>query len=395
MSVSGQTDLLKLSRERLKQLCKERGHTGYSKCTKPQLVALLGSDAPSKFNSSMMTTALPPKQDASSSASVPKKRPEPGFSGTGESVAKKQKRLNPIPSNGSPSMQTSIVSAPSKAQQKPLFSQKLPTLRELPVLPASTTSGTVPLPDRQPILPPMPRLLPSSFMDHSLSHPQRPEPTNKSWVAPNPQSHNRVAEKPESGTSQQLSDRNGRTQAFKKFADPRNSVTISNPPPCVPQESPPSAIVESSSNMSVEPLPSPYLDFSVLPVPVLGLIGIPPSISDRKKVHSWSIILSRISNTERRACILVSRMFRYAGKSAPRSLSLGISSLCLDSLSVRYGYPLLYVPWETTGQRGTRLFTFDVQLLAVSEGSGDRTRGTKTPISTIFPPSFLRDFRTH
>ena len=50
---------------------------------------------------------------------------------------------------------------------------------------------------------------------------------------------------------------------------------------------------------------------------------MPPSISDRKKVHSWSIILSGISDTDRRACILVSRMFRYAGKSALRSPSLG------------------------------------------------------------------------
>lgn len=46
MSTPDQADLLKLSRAQLKQLCRERGHTGYSKCTKPQLVALLGSDTP-------------------------------------------------------------------------------------------------------------------------------------------------------------------------------------------------------------------------------------------------------------------------------------------------------------------------------------------------------------
>ncbi|KAF9644539.1 hypothetical protein BDM02DRAFT_3078011, partial [Thelephora ganbajun] len=54
------------------------------------------------------------------------------------------------------------------------------------------------------------------------------------------------------------------------------------------------------------------LDFSAHTVPILHLIGMPPSISGRKNVHSWSILLSGISDTDRRVCILVSRTFRYA-----------------------------------------------------------------------------------
>ena len=322
MSTLDQSNLLKLSREQLKQLCKERGHTGYSKCTKPQLAALLGSDTPSKFDSSMMTIALPSKQDTPSSASVSKKRLESG-SAIGESVSKKRRRPNPIPPSDSSSVQPSVTSAPSKARQKPRLAQKLPILRDLFVPPVSTTPATVP-PIQQLILPSMSRLLPPPFMDHSLSLPQ---PSGQSHSIANSQFHE--AEKQESTSSfsamdslQRLSGGNRRTQLFKKFLDPRNSVTDSYTAPSGLHDALRPTILPSS-NVSMEPLPRLYLDFPALPAPILGLIGMSPSISDRKKVHSWSIILSGVSNADRRACILVSRMFRYAGKSTPHLLSLG------------------------------------------------------------------------
>lgn len=325
MSTSDQTILLKLSREQLKQLCKERGHTGYSKCTKPQLVALLGSDTPSKFDPSMMTAALPPKQDTPSSASVSKKRPESGFSGIRESVAKKQRLTNPLPMDTNPSVKSSASSVPSKAKSKPRPAQKLPILRNALLLPASTTPATVPLPTQQLSLPPMSQFLPPPFVDHSLSLAQPPGRSNQLHPTPNSQPYAREAEKRDSGTSfpttdssLRLSDGNGHTRPFKKFLDPRNSVLSNNPAPGGPQDTLCSTIVPSSSNVSVESLPAPYLDFPMIPVPIPGLIGMPPSISHRKGVRSWSIILSGISDTERRACVLVSRVFRYAGKSALR-----------------------------------------------------------------------------
>ena len=316
MSAPGQSDLLKLSREQLKQLCKERGHTGYSKCTKPQLVALLGLDTPSKFNSSTMIVTLPPKQDASLSASGSKKRLKSG-SGIGEPVSKKQKRPNHIPPGGSSSVQPSVTSVPSETRRKSRLAQKLPILRDLAPVPA--TPATV-LPVQQLTLPSMSRFLPPPFADHSLSLPQP-------GSHPNSQLRTREAEEQESGTSflamhssQWPSGGNPRTQLFKSFLDPRNVVTSSHIVPSGPHDALRSTILSSSST---EPLPTPYLDFPALPVPTLGLIGMPPSISDRKKVHSWSIILSGISDADRRACIFVSRMFRYAGKSALPLLSLG------------------------------------------------------------------------
>jgi len=190
----------------------------------------------------------------------------------------------------------------------------------------STTPATI----QQPSLPSVSQLLSSSVPNHLLGLPRPPKLITKSWAAPNLQSH-RMAEEQESGTSfpttglpQQPPGGNRRTQVLKKFVDPRSGATSKHLVPRGPQDTPPST---SSPNMSVEPLPPPYLDFPVPPTPVLGLIGMSPSIPERKKVHTWSIILSGISNAERRACILVSRTFRYAGKSALRSLYLG----CLTS----------------------------------------------------------------
>ena len=325
MSTSDQTDLLKLSREQLKQLCRERGHKGYSKCTKPQLVVLLGSETPSKFNPSMMAIALvPPKQDASSSASVSKKRLESDSSGFKESVAKKQKLPNPIASRNSLPMQSSTVSAPSKTKRNSRPAQKPPIVPESSVPPMFTAPATVSLADHQPILPPVSQLLPSLVPNYSLGLPQPPELATESQIPLISQPQNRVVEKQKSGTSflatdpkQQLPSENGRIQLFKKFLDPRNGVTNNHPASHGPQDT------LSFTPLSAESPPPPYLDFSALPVPVLSLIGMPPSISDRKKVRPWSIILSGISDTDRRACILVSRMFRYAGKSVLCSLSFG------------------------------------------------------------------------
>lgn len=49
---------------------------------------------------------------------------------------------------------------------------------------------------------------------------------------------------------------------------------------------------------------------------VLTPINLPPKLMQRRHVHKWSIILSGITNAERRHCVCVSRMFRYAGEVA-------------------------------------------------------------------------------
>jgi hypothetical protein len=63
-------------------------------------------------------------------------------------------------------------------------------------------------------------------------------------------------------------------------------------------------------------VPLHYLDLPHLPFDSLVLVPItlPPKLSNRKYVHRWSIILSGLSNEERRQCALVSRMFRYSSE---------------------------------------------------------------------------------
>ncbi|KAH9911500.1 uncharacterized protein B0H18DRAFT_892711 [Fomitopsis serialis] len=56
-----------------------------------------------------------------------------------------------------------------------------------------------------------------------------------------------------------------------------------------------------------------HLDFPPpAPVPELTSITLPPSLAQRKRVQHWAVILSGLAAAERRQCVLVSRMFRYA-----------------------------------------------------------------------------------
>ncbi|KAH7922035.1 hypothetical protein BV22DRAFT_1071174 [Leucogyrophana mollusca] len=56
-----------------------------------------------------------------------------------------------------------------------------------------------------------------------------------------------------------------------------------------------------------------YLDFPAPPPPViLTTITYPPRLSERKRVQRWAIILSALSDEDRRVCVFVSRTIRYA-----------------------------------------------------------------------------------
>ncbi|KAI5121390.1 hypothetical protein M0805_003162 [Coniferiporia weirii] len=55
-----------------------------------------------------------------------------------------------------------------------------------------------------------------------------------------------------------------------------------------------------------------YLDFQPFPPVSLQPITLPPSLSQRKRIRIWSVVLCGLSNRERRQCVLVSRAFRYA-----------------------------------------------------------------------------------
>lgn len=56
-------------------------------------------------------------------------------------------------------------------------------------------------------------------------------------------------------------------------------------------------------------------------VPSLMNITFPPKLSDRKWVQSWAVILAALTDRDRQSCTLVSRTFRYAGKTISGGLT--------------------------------------------------------------------------
>lgn len=236
-------------------------------------------------------TTRPSEQDTPLSAFIPKKRLESSSSGLEGPIPKKQKCPNQIPPKASPFARPSTPSAPPKAKQKSPVAQKLPIPHKLLAPPMSTTPATVSHPERQLVFTPTSHLSPRSPESMNPS----PWPSGKS-IHPH---------------------------TSKKFLDPRKTAPSGHLIPHGPQNTVTSINAAPSPITPADSSPTLYLGLSELPVPVLSQIGMPPSISDRKRVGPWSVILSGISDTERRSCILVSRMFRYAGKSMFCSAYLG------------------------------------------------------------------------
>jgi len=89
-----------------------------------------------------------------------------------------------------------------------------------------------------------------------------------------------------------------------------------------------------------------YLDFPVS-VPVsLSPITRPPSLSQRKRIPRWSIILSGVMEEDIIACLQVSRMFRYASEAVVTFRSF--QSLTRHSLSLRSLSPTGILSWSSS-----------------------------------------------
>jgi hypothetical protein len=69
----------------------------------------------------------------------------------------------------------------------------------------------------------------------------------------------------------------------------------------------------SSDTFSLEAAPNS--------IPSFMNITLPPKLSDRKRVQSWAVILSALTDRDRQSCTLVSRTFRYAGKTISGGLT--------------------------------------------------------------------------
>jgi hypothetical protein len=114
-----------------------------------------------------------------------------------------------------------------------------------------------------------------------------------------------------------------------------------------------------------------YLDFPVS-VPVsLSPITRPPSLSQRKRIPRWSIILSGVMEEDIHACLQVSRMFRYASEAVVTLRSF--QSLTRHSLSLRSLSPTGTLSWSSSSIHELGIFTKHNEYVALppSAQTGD------------------------
>ncbi|KAH9933247.1 uncharacterized protein BXZ73DRAFT_89860 [Epithele typhae] len=86
---------------------------------------------------------------------------------------------------------------------------------------------------------------------------------------------------------------------------------LTNKSAAVSKSNVPLANTNSSLQRNTESTFSP-LEHPVTAVPPLSNINFPPSMSQRRRVQRWAVILSGLGPQERAACSLVSRALRYA-----------------------------------------------------------------------------------
>ena len=120
-------------------------------------------------------------------------------------------------------------------------------------------------------------------------------------------------------------------------------------------------------------------------VPELFPITMPPTLSHRKRVQRWAMILSGLSDAERAVCVLASRAFRYAGEwgrpiSQHRSFAHTANSLSIGVVRLVQG---ICRP-STSGGRLVQILAGDDEHVAIPPSARGRGR-QKTPyIRSIF-----------
>ncbi|KAI0726236.1 hypothetical protein C8Q72DRAFT_929327, partial [Fomitopsis betulina] len=126
-----------------------------------------------------------------------------------------------------------------------------------------------------------------------------------------------------------------------------------------------------------------HLDFPApMPVPQLPSITLPPSLSQRKRVQHWAIILSGLTDAERRCCVLVSRMLRYAVYlSASHILRQRHAGLRLSQDIGQYSQAMTNM-WPYLRVRETEVAERRRAYEASFLGTFMRTRGLLEPITS-------------
>lgn len=290
-TVEGQ-DLSKLTVPQLKSLCKERNLTGYSKLGKAALLLKLTESATIGTTSGGSANAKTAQTVSVPQGPVQDKTPD-AVKGPEKTANSKKRPLVEVQEERPAKRQSCAVAPTPHARSK----STIPSSVQPPVTPA-----VLPVePSAQPALPAL----------ANTSNPRRIDVASACSTtlkvatgAVLPQTLARASGKRfkplvlSKRPVQHL--KSGLTSANASTGTKRPSIASKLPTPSKQQE----AVLG-------------YLDFSPSAcLPTLAPITMPPHVSQRKRVHSWAVILSEVSGRDRASLVLVSRMFRYAGSSS-------------------------------------------------------------------------------
>jgi len=304
-------DLCKLTVPQLKALCRERRIVGYSKLGKAALIQKLNDAASSEIS------------------------PKASTSGHGQGAL----HSPPAPNTTTHSLQSSSVTNPESCSTPRTPDLALSTPKSVPHHLSQSSNAAVgparkpaehPIPNKRSahIETPPPRKrvktiattapaqldLPGAHSDsHSSFSKHRVPPT------PIPTSIDvfKTPAVPQGRLFTVNPELQGSLPAQKNASQRFKPLTLSSPR--TKNSCQPGRWWEATATNSLAALgSSPGMAFhsspSIAPSPSFANISLPPSISDRRKVQRWAVILSGLDDSGRRACCLVSRAIRYAGR---------------------------------------------------------------------------------
>ena len=357
MSSDPTAELSKLTVPQLKALCKERRITGYSKLGKAALLERLGARAPSNQPeaTSLETTQAASKASdgvtTQGAVAIPSDRTRSDLLGDSSSHTSHGRRAYEEPNLSSVNISTTSIYAPSSDPGSNDISHHSrapshPTdasIKTVPKTALGTKRSSAPM---EPAAEPPPKKSrtdqvsrtsnsnPCDTGSRSLSTfsafkvPAMPKAslvaTDSLAMAP-PVRDCRALPPPNVSTSgtQTLASKSGKR--FRPLAVTIPASKFSSEPTSAISRSTSAIERRTSSRESTrtksDNVPLYHLDFTDPEAPVpLQPISLPPPLSRRRLVYRWSVILSGLSGQERKQCVLVSKLFRYAGQCAHASL---------------------------------------------------------------------------
>ncbi|KAJ7147548.1 hypothetical protein C8R43DRAFT_1195974 [Mycena crocata] len=204
--------------------------------------------------------------------------------------------------------------------------------------------------------------------------PKRPSTTSSSTVNTSPAKKRKLA--PPLPT----------TKTATVFLPPKKAAStasnLTSPPPSE-QVAPVVPVATIVAKVSI-PATLYHLDLPISPIPApLSAITLPPSLSQRKRVPRFAILLSGVADEDLRNCVLVSRMFRYAGEllylSAFQRLTQNFAGKRLSMVLAKHSQAMTNM-WPYLKQR-TQELSFRKYKYNASFLSRLFPSGTSNPIS--------------